>query len=286
LQGKDGFLEYVDDSSVVNDGGARSTFGFFIRLYDEGVPGVRPDGFREFFVLFSYDMIKLRGIPAVRPQQTIVATELFLFGTVHNGDAGQLMLGLAVGADGTLLPEVPIELAKVSKYKGEKDHKGETVKPGVSESGKGCMVCHSREDGMPQNTGPFPWAPFPKEPKKQQAATPPVESQEPSKTDTKKTTTTEKEGSSTTPQARSKSGQKSVPQKKNATGTHSTATSRKDAATTDAVVNTGISIGVGIARERGRREEERHERSKPDMGRSGGSSFGGGGSSFGTGPRF
>jgi hypothetical protein len=158
---------------VVNKGGKRVTFGYFIRIQEGGPSGDIERSYstrmNEFFVLFSYDWIR------AKDGNVKYATELFLFGPTRatgclNGNPDEpipreqevenpprLIFGVAVGPRGRLLSEVPLEIAKVANFAGEKGHENEPVRPGTAENGKGCLVCHKREEGMPQNTGPFPW---------------------------------------------------------------------------------------------------------------------------------
>ncbi|HEX5475934.1 MAG TPA: hypothetical protein VFX12_14840 [Vicinamibacterales bacterium] len=163
LRGHEGFLEHVKkgSSQVLNRAGSRSTFGYFIRVYRQN-PHANFEELisADYFVLFSYDRITKK-----RPDGTdevICATELFLFGPrdVANTALGtdpKLLAAYAVGADGRLLQEVPLDLAKVSNFPGEEDKKDQPVTPGIS-SGQGCMVCHTENlDSFPQSTTPFPW---------------------------------------------------------------------------------------------------------------------------------
>jgi len=172
LAGNPGVLDLIGTSNVLNDGGTRATFGYFIKT-------TLRDGTTVYhFALFSYDKINTTGSDgATKP---LTATEFFLFGGFQVRGATivpnppELLYGLAIGADGKLLSEVPLSLAAVSNHKNRGHEKNETVKPGVEEPGKGCLVCHAREaDGLVATTTPFPWveAPVPKPPK--QAATAP-----------------------------------------------------------------------------------------------------------------
>ena len=69
--------------------------------------------------------------------------------------------GVAVGSDGTVLAEVPLDLAQVSNFPGEEKRKGEPVRIGSYFEGQGCMVCHTANmDSFPQSTTPFPWTPW------------------------------------------------------------------------------------------------------------------------------
>ena len=168
VQNKDGFLEYIDgdNSMVLNPGGTRATFGYFIR-FTQTVQEFRVEG--EYFALFSYDKIK----DPDNPNASIVATEFFLFGpffrssngTINSlGERGpDLALAVAVGADGKLLPSVPLSLAAVSNFPDfakKEEHKGEPVKPGTNQ--KGCLECHGFDAKFPQSTTPFPWVGLPK----------------------------------------------------------------------------------------------------------------------------
>jgi hypothetical protein len=94
----------------------------------------------------------------------ICADEFFLFGPFKRKSDGApdpalvpLALGLAVNDKGSLLDEVPIGLAKVNNYKKNNKVKDEPVKPGVSTADQGCLRCHARAKGDPQETAPFPW---------------------------------------------------------------------------------------------------------------------------------
>jgi hypothetical protein len=148
LEGREGFLEFIDQSIVLNECGTRATFGYFIL-------NARSGG--TYFVLFSYDHIRTKQGNACSGD-SLFAFEVFLFGTIEeDGYAGDLRRGLAVGMDGRLLTEVPFDLAKVSNVLGKKDHEQETVKPGVEAEGKGCLACHARREGLSQATLPFPW---------------------------------------------------------------------------------------------------------------------------------
>jgi hypothetical protein len=146
-QTAEGFLEFIDQSVVLNECGTRSTFGYFIQ----------PGQGKRFFVLFSYDHIRVMLNKECKGDSNF-AFETFLFGPIENDDdAGPLRRGLAVATDGQLLGEVPIDLAKVSNVLGKKDHENETVKPGVDQRGNGCLACHARRKGLAQATLPFPW---------------------------------------------------------------------------------------------------------------------------------
>jgi hypothetical protein len=167
LKGHTGFLEYISHSSVLNKGGTRSTFGFFIKVT------FQPSGKSiEYFALFSYDKIKITETGGT--EKIICATEFFVFGGITRTGGvidqkpPELEYGLAIDPSGTLLKEVPAGLAQVSNFGGKEDHKGETVKPGVEEpeegkEGTGCLTCHSRDaNDEPQATIPFPWVADPK----------------------------------------------------------------------------------------------------------------------------
>ena len=166
LVGHVGYLEYINKSSVLNPGGTRTTFGYFIKVT------FQPSGRSiEYFALFSYDKIKITG--ADGKEILKCATEFFLFGGFQRKDGviqpGQVPLeyGLAIDPSGILLKEVPPELAQVSNFEKE-GHENETVKFGVEEpeEGKqrtGCLVCHARtEVDEPESTIPFPWVADPK----------------------------------------------------------------------------------------------------------------------------
>jgi hypothetical protein len=187
LKGHTGFLEYIKKSSVLNPGGTRSTFGFFIKVT------FQPSGRSiEYFALFSYDKIKITGPDGT--EKVICATEFFVFGGITRKDGviqqnpPELEYGLAIDPTGTLLKEVPAGLAQVSNFGGKDEHKGETVKPGVEEpeegkEGTGCMTCHARTaEDEPESTIPFPWVADPKA--KPPAPPPPPKTVEPPKTAT------------------------------------------------------------------------------------------------------
>jgi hypothetical protein len=200
LKGHTGYLEYISKSSVLNPGGTRTTFGYFIKVTSQ------PSGRSiEYFALFSYDKIKFtdkQGNPAEK-----CATEFFLFGGITRKDGviqqnpPELEYGLAIDPSGTLLPEVPIELAQVSNFGGKEDHKNETVKPGVEEpeQGKeptGCLTCHARvAEDEPESTIPFPWVADPKA----KPPAPPPKPTEPPKTATGVGGATTGESATTTP---------------------------------------------------------------------------------------
>jgi len=167
LAGNPGYLDTIDNSNVLNAGGTRATFGYFIKVkYDSGTTFY-------YFALFSFD--KINAIASDGKQSPITATEFFLFGpfTPKDGTISpnppELEYGLAVSADGTLLSEVPLGLAKVSNLKDKGGHEGESVKPGVEEAGKGCLVCHVREEDITTGITPFPWYAAPKSKPTQQA---------------------------------------------------------------------------------------------------------------------
>jgi hypothetical protein len=218
LKGHKGYLEYISKSSVLNPGGTRTTFGYFIKVT------FQPSGRSiEYFALFSYDKIKIAD--GEGKETVICATEFFVFGGITRKDGviqqnpPELEYGLAINPQGTLLKEVPKELAQVSNFGGMDEHKGETVKPGVEEpeegkAGTGCLTCHARrDDDEPESTIPFPWV---ADPKAKQPAPPPKTAEVPktatggggSATGEPKTTTppTEK-----TPAPAPKNGQSSMP---------------------------------------------------------------------------
>src|SRR5262249_9333767 len=131
----------------LNEDGTRATFGYF----------VLGGGGRSYFILFSYDHIKLK-----KTGEQFYAFEVFLFGPAEKEDPGELRRGLAVGANGVLLEAVPLDLAKVSNVLGKAGHEGEPVTPGVEKEGAGCLACHARRKGTAQATLPFPWIRPPK----------------------------------------------------------------------------------------------------------------------------
>src|SRR6202043_973680 len=106
----------------------RSTFGYFIKADYDNYGRPIKDG--EFFALFSYDRITKKGKDG--KDEVICATELFLFSPCphlfFNADvrsAGDTNLGegYAIGSDGSLLSEVPLDLAQVSNFPGEEKQK-------------------------------------------------------------------------------------------------------------------------------------------------------------------
>lgn len=157
-----GFLEQIEGSLVVNKGGSRATFLYYVKS---------PTALGHLWttILFSYDRVVPDGGPP------ICASEVFIFAgsnvrecgppnEVLAGNPPQLMEGLAVDARGCLLSEVPIELAHVSRYPGpfndgaSHTNSTETVKPGVQTNGFGCLLCHAHvDDQEPEHTKPFPW---------------------------------------------------------------------------------------------------------------------------------
>jgi hypothetical protein len=159
LKGHEGYLEYVGDSNVLNNGGTRTTFGYFVWNGAEGALSA------DYFLLFSYDRIK-----DPKTGKITCAFEVFKFGPfphtrkdgeIHpDADPPEWVFGYAVNADGCLVPEVPPELARVFNFLG--GDKNETVKPGVEEpkegeQPKGCRKCHDRSSELPSSTLPFPW---------------------------------------------------------------------------------------------------------------------------------
>jgi hypothetical protein len=153
LRGTDGFLEFEENSSVLNKGATRATFGYFIKATVGGQEV-------EYFALFSYDKITVK---KDGKEVVVCATEFFLFGPFKrkadgsiDPDPAALLFGLAIDKNGCLLPEVPLDLAKVKNFLD--DHLAtEPVRPGVAKDGEGCLVCHGRNDQFPQSTAPFPW---------------------------------------------------------------------------------------------------------------------------------
>jgi len=157
LKGRPGFLEYVGDSGVLNKGGTRATFGYFVKFH-----GQAPEGpvIQEFFILMSYDTIKLAG---GKPQS---AFEVFIFGPLPRpgsqaasfitSGVPPLIAGLAVNGSGELLAAVPLEIARVKNFASD-EPETKPVTPGVNTEGKGCFECHGRDEQYPQSTLPFPW---------------------------------------------------------------------------------------------------------------------------------
>ncbi len=165
MQGRPGFIEAIGNSQVVNAGGSRATFGYFVKLKGE-VPGLGIKVVEDFFVLMSYDNTVVDG-------KTFNAYEVFIFGPlpaagnfVLGRDASPdprsplpLIAGLAVDTNGVLIDKVPSEIALVSNYRGAKVDRAKQVTPGVSTAGFGCFECHAdRAGGFPNTTSPFPWA--------------------------------------------------------------------------------------------------------------------------------
>jgi hypothetical protein len=151
LKGKPGFISYIPKSEVLNKGGERATFGYFIKVK-------QGDSEVEYFALFSYDKITAQG-------KVICATEFFLFGPFKrkggkiDPNPPELDKGLAIDKDGCLLPEVPLDLAKVKNFLKEGHEGTEPVKPIIDKKKKdeGCLLCHSGGGGFPNETIPFPW---------------------------------------------------------------------------------------------------------------------------------
>lgn len=158
LANNTGAIEYLETSLVLNEGGKRTTFGFFFRFTKGGQT-------REYFTLFSYDAVG-----------NARATELFLFGPITRGCNGRptannpaLLQGLAVADPAAnrpdfspLLDEVPSNVALVKNYVGDAPA-DETVKPGVHQANQGCRRCHATGD-IPDATNPFPWGGNPPNP--------------------------------------------------------------------------------------------------------------------------
>jgi hypothetical protein len=154
-------------SQVLNPGGTRSTFGYFIKARKEieTPQGTYVNKDVEFFVLFSYDTITRKGKDG--KDEVICATELFFFTpgfrNTANGIGSDPYLedSFAVDKNGNVLTEVPLDLARVSNFPGEGERVNEPVKPGLKPK-VGCMVCHEKNsDSYPQSTTPFPWVKSP-----------------------------------------------------------------------------------------------------------------------------
>lgn len=149
LKDKEGFIEYIPDSNVLNKGGKRATFGYYIR----SVFNLE----QTYFMLFSYD----RNGSA----RESAAFEVFLFGPfrqdkttgfVPDPNPPPLALGVAVDSTGVVLSQLPLTFARVSNFLGAE--KGdEPVTGGVNKPDHGCLECHGRDDQFPQSTLPFPW---------------------------------------------------------------------------------------------------------------------------------
>ncbi len=143
LDDNPGWIEEHDPSGVLNVGGTRATFGFFITFEKNGATV-------EYFVLFSYD----------RLGEDLCATELFLWGPITRDGDGNivgtpgLVIGAAVNGNGGLLDEVPIELADASNTIGGPSR---PVQVGTHLPGKGCLECHNDDTIGADQTYPFPW---------------------------------------------------------------------------------------------------------------------------------
>ncbi len=165
LEGNPGFFQLIPEgeSMVLNKTGSRATFGYWLTANDG----------KAWFVLFSYDHVD-------DPESKIClcAEEVFLFGPMRFDEnhvpvptPPVLADGLAVnGADGKLLPAVPLTIADAANYDGygrfldgsPKKAPGTPVTPGVAAEGQGCRLCHGTNvDSMPQATREFPWFPVP-----------------------------------------------------------------------------------------------------------------------------
>jgi len=179
LESSEGFLEAIEESQVVNKGGRRATFGYFIRAREGASRSEVDENYstrtNEFFLLFSYDWVRA-------DEKILYAFEVFLFGPMQatgclSGslaepvpreqeveDPPRLLAGLAVGAqvstrDGNryrLLQEVPLEIARVSNYKGERDHENETVKPASTRKGRAVSPAIAAARACRRTPGPFP----------------------------------------------------------------------------------------------------------------------------------
>lgn len=171
-----GFISYVPSSDVLNKGAKRATFGFYISVTENGKPV-------QHFALFSYDSMRGKNADGSPGAVTFAATELFLFGPFTNNEGKiepnppPLEMGVAIGADGKLLSQLPLSFAKVTNFVSQGHAEDEPVKAGVNKEGTGCFVCHGRDDQFPQSTLPFPWVavtptpsptptPAPEQPKK------------------------------------------------------------------------------------------------------------------------
>ncbi len=169
-----GYLKYHDAdktaSDVLNPGATRSTLGWYITTNT---------GDSAYFALFSYDKI----VPA--SGVALCATELFLFGPMKIMVTANPPFmsdpnppyppidAMAINAAGCLLDAVPLALAKVKNLpepaQDGKNHDDPTepVIPGIdldlkaspspTPSPTKCMLCHSGEPDIPQETVPFPW---------------------------------------------------------------------------------------------------------------------------------
>jgi len=166
-----GQLDVVDPSLVLNKGGKRLTFGYFVHatqgawrlapcdagLCREDVPG------DDWFVLMSYDTVPTAKLTDLRAGETqLCAFEVFTFGPVVRPGAGEdfepwapWVDGTAVNAEGNRLQGVPANIAIVQNFK---EGRPGLVLSGTGIEGQGCNVCHAaRADGITQTTLPFPW---------------------------------------------------------------------------------------------------------------------------------
>ena len=137
-----------DVSEVLNPGGKRATFGFYITYF-------KCDQAYEYFALFSYDKVGEN-----------CAFEFFLFGPITRGDNGEptsspLLQGLAINKDGIMLDEVPTNIAAEDNFfnGGIQDGVPPTpVTPGIGTAGQNCRSCHTKGNTTPDRTRPFPWS--------------------------------------------------------------------------------------------------------------------------------
>ncbi len=147
--------QFIATSHVLNTTAERVTLAYYIRVQKEEEKSKT----RGYFSLLSYDLIGA----ATKNELPICATEFFLFGPFSYASDGltpdthhpTLLGGLAIGADGQLLTEVPLGLAKVANYSGGPPT--EPIRPGVNRVREGCLKCHGGGDSTPDSTGPFPW---------------------------------------------------------------------------------------------------------------------------------
>jgi hypothetical protein len=136
-----------DASGVLNEGGHRATFGFYITYF-------KCDQAYEYFALFSYDKVGDN-----------CAFEFFLFGPITRGNDGKpnsapLLQGLAIDKDGNMLDAVPTNIAAEENYAEGGPQEGQSptpVTPGVGTAGQNCRYCHTRGDDTPDHNQPFPW---------------------------------------------------------------------------------------------------------------------------------
>lgn len=142
ISGQDG-----NSSGVLQSGGKRATFGFYLDYF-------QCDQSFEYFALFSYDKVGDE-----------CAFEFFLFGPITRGENGTptrapLLQGLAINKDGIMLDKVPTTIASQDNFFDGGTPEGEAptpVTPGISDAGKNCRYCHTTGSTTPDHSQPFPW---------------------------------------------------------------------------------------------------------------------------------